>query len=89
MACGIASIATQVGCVSEMLDEGRCGCIISPGDLDGLVDALTEFITNPTLPQQYSQAARQQVCDKYSIEQMLQAYDNMYRRLAGRKGNGA
>ncbi len=43
MACGVASIATRVGCVEDLLDNGRCGIIIEPGDVDGLAVAIRDL----------------------------------------------
>ncbi len=82
MACGIASIATRVGCVEDMLDSGRCGRIISPGYVDGLVTALAEIIASPKLRQSLALLSRQYVCTHYSLERMISAYGHLYERLS-------
>jgi len=82
MACGVPSIATRVGCVEELLDDGRCGRIIPPGDLPALVAALRERIDDPVTGGTLADAARRRACERYSNETMLAAYDRMYRRLS-------
>ena len=86
MACGLACIATRVGCVEELLDGGRCGPIVSPGDVDGLVAALDDLLADETRRRRFASAGRRRVCTCYSLETMVAAYEKMYRRLAGRDG---
>jgi glycosyltransferase involved in cell wall biosynthesis len=83
MACGLACVATNVGCVSELLDEGRCGRIVLPGDADAMVSAMRELLQDPTLRQMLGQTARQRACDHYSLSAMLDAYEQLYRECSG------
>jgi len=83
LACGVASIATRVGCVEELLDGGRCGRIVPPGDVEALTAALAEVLAGPSLRRQYTSAGREHVVAHYSLDRMLRAYEAMYRRLAG------
>lgn len=88
MACGIPCIATRVGGVPELLDEGRCGKMIAAGDERGLVAALRELIRDTELGQRYSWAARERACSTYSLDTMLSSYANLYRRLAKKRRAG-
>jgi glycosyltransferase involved in cell wall biosynthesis len=85
MACQMPCIATRVGCVGELLAEGRCGLIIPPGDTDALARALRDLILDPARGRELAVAARQRSCERYSLGRMLGAYEDMYRRLS----NGA
>ena len=87
MACGIASIATDVGAVSEMLDHGKCGRIIPAGHLEELITSLRDIMAQPNLRREYAHAARQRICSRYSLQKMLTNYENMYCALAGKKGS--
>jgi len=82
MACGVACVATRVGCVEELLDNGRCGRIIPPGDVDGLVAALNELIADPELRARLASAAVSRVCRHYSLTRMIEAYSHLYERLS-------
>jgi len=84
MACGVASIATRVGCVEDLLDGGRCGKIIEPADVDGLVCAIRELANNESLRQNFADLGLNQVRDAYSLEVMLKHYKQLYRQTAGR-----
>ena len=82
MACGIPSVATRVGCVEELLDNGHCGPIVPPGDAECLVAALGRLIREPEQARQWAAAARERVQQHYSMSQMLEAYGRLYRDLS-------
>lgn len=44
MACGTAVVATGIGAIPELLDEGRSGVLVAPGDRRGLGDALRTLV---------------------------------------------
>ncbi len=87
MACGAACVSTRVGCVEELLDYGRCGRIVQPGDPAEMAAALGDLAKDPARRQRLGTAARQRACDHYSLKRMLAAYDDMYRQASnGRRG---
>ena len=82
MACGLPCVATRVGGVEELLDGGRCGRIVPPGDTEGLTGALRDLLTDPESQRRHALAARQRVCKRYSLERMVEAYAAMYRQFS-------
>ncbi len=84
MACGVASIATRVGCVEDLLDKGRCGRIIEPGDVDTLVEAIRELATQDSLRKNFADAGLDQVRTAYCLDVMLKNYQDLYMRTAVR-----
>ena len=84
MACGVASIATRVGCVEDLLDEGRCGRIIEPGDTDGLETALRELASDELLCRNFAEAGLKHVLSHYSLDMMIDQYRELYLRAARR-----
>jgi len=51
MCSGLPVVATKVGSVPEMIDEGEGGFLCSPGDVDGALVALDKLIASARLPQ--------------------------------------
>lgn len=49
MAHGIPVVSTRVGGIPEVLDQGRCGWLVPPGDASALAAALNECIHAPEL----------------------------------------
>jgi glycosyltransferase involved in cell wall biosynthesis len=84
MACGVASISTRVGCVEDLLDNGRCGKIIEPGDVEGLAMAIRDLSTSESLRESFSEAGLLQVRVAYSLEVMLKKYKDFYMIAANR-----
>jgi glycosyltransferase involved in cell wall biosynthesis len=81
MACGLPAVATRVGSVPELLDEGRCGIIVPPGDVEQLTRALTKVAEDRVLRRVLGTAARQRACATYSLTKMLDEYEQLYRRF--------
>jgi glycosyltransferase involved in cell wall biosynthesis len=85
MACGVSSIGTRVGCVEDLLDSGRCGKIVPPGDVDRLEIALRELASNECLRLNMAEAGLKHVRAHYSLEGMLRRYRALYLKWALRR----
>ncbi|HEX9704684.1 MAG TPA: glycosyltransferase [Gemmatimonadales bacterium] len=59
MALGTPVVGSNVGGIPELLDQGRCGALVPPGDVGALTDALRALLTNPGLRLCYAERARQ------------------------------
>jgi glycosyltransferase involved in cell wall biosynthesis len=79
MAAGRAIVATDVGANSRLLDNGRCGLIVPPGDGGALVDALSKLIANPLRAAGYGAAARTRVDAEFSRDAMRKRFESFYR----------
>ena len=84
MACSVASISARVGCVEDLLDGGRCGRIIEPGDEEGLAGALRELASNESLRRNFAEAGLKNVRSHYSLDVMIDQYRELYLRAARR-----
>jgi glycosyltransferase involved in cell wall biosynthesis len=49
MAAGVPCVATSVGGVPEVIDNGNEGLLVPPGDADALADALSTLLRDPDL----------------------------------------
>jgi glycosyltransferase involved in cell wall biosynthesis len=58
MASGLAIVATDVGGVGEVLEEGRCGILVPPGDPEALAAAIDQVAGDPALRAALGAAAR-------------------------------
>jgi glycosyltransferase involved in cell wall biosynthesis len=58
IALGIPVVGSRVGGLPELLDQGRCGLLVEPGDVKGLADALQTLLADPTLRVAYAERAR-------------------------------
>ena len=81
MAAGVPAIATRVGGTTEVIDDGRTGTLVAPGDSRVLAAAITTLLENPRLAKELGQAARQAVAARFSLAGMVQAYERVYSEL--------
>lgn len=81
MSAGLACISTSVGGGGEVLDNGRCGLLISPSDVPAWTQALIELANNPDRRKQLGRTAQQRVLDHYDFSVVGSKYEALYAEL--------
>ena len=81
MQAGVPIIATRVGGIPEVLQDGRCGILINPGCPDELERGITNVLKNPEVAEERVIAARQRVADSYSSRAMAEKYLAIYQSV--------
>jgi glycosyltransferase involved in cell wall biosynthesis len=81
MATGLPVIATAVGGVPELVEEGASGILVPNEDLHGLVAAMQRMAQDPNLRGQMGQAARQRAVERFDIRQTVRAYEALYEEI--------
>ena len=81
MSAGLPIIGTAVGDISHMLDNGRCGTVVHKGNKDQLANAITQYIEEPAYAQQHGKLARDHVINRYDLQSMVSAHENLYRNI--------
>ncbi len=70
MAAGRAVVATRVGAIPEVVDEGRTALLVAPDDPAALAAALAELRDDPGRRDALGAAGRQRLADAFSPERM-------------------
>lgn len=86
MAAGCAVVATSVGGVPEIVEDGRSGLLVSPGGADDLALALHRLIGDPGLRADLGQAARERVREEFTLPRMVRETEQVYQGLCDRLG---
>lgn len=81
MACGVASIATDVGGVAEIADDQRSCLLVPPGDPAAIATAIERLAADSPLRRRLGEAARARVEADLTIERMVERHAALYRRL--------
>ena len=81
MASGLPVVATRVGGNPELVEAGRTGQLVPPGDPHAMAEALSYYLGNPEECRSQGLAARERAVRLFSIEAMAQNYMNVYDRL--------
>jgi glycosyltransferase involved in cell wall biosynthesis len=84
MACGVPVIASRVGGLPEVVDDGRTGILVPPRDPEALAAAIKRLIESPGDAQRMGAAGRERATRSFSPEVIAGRYAEIYRRLAAR-----
>ena len=81
MAAGLACIASAVGGLPEMLDDGACGILVEPGNVEQLSETLIRLTQDPLEIKRLGNAAHERILTRYSFSVVGDEYQKLYARL--------
>jgi len=88
MAAGVPVVATAVGGTQELVRSGETGLLVEPGNSAALATAIDETLADRAAAERRAERARLMVRDRFSVEQMVGGYENLYVELLAAKGFG-
>ena len=90
MALSRPVVASAVGGIPEMIEDGRTGLLVPPHDADALATAITRLLIDHPLADTLARAGHDLVYERFCVEQMVRAIETVYeeavaeeRRIAG------
>ena len=92
MAAGLPVVATAVGGVPELVEDGVSGILVPNEDCDALVQAMLQMVQHPDLRAQMAHAARCRAEERFDMRHTVAAYESLYESILQRArptGNGA
>lgn len=81
MSAGVPVVASAVGSVPEIVENGQNGLLIQPADPVGLSDALCHIFDQRENTQRMIERARDTVRQRFTVERMLRGYIDLFDRL--------
>lgn len=81
MAAGLPVVSTDVGGVSEVIDAEQTGLLAPAGNDEQLARASIRLFQDPALRRQLAAAGRRRAVERFSEEQMVAAYADLYEEL--------
>jgi len=81
MSEGLPVVATNVGGMPELVEDGRTGYVVAPGNIDTLCTALRRLATSSQLRIQQGDQGRQRAETKFSVQQMAAEIESIYGSL--------
>lgn len=82
MSMGKAVIASGIGEIPVLIDDGSGGFVINPNDVDGFVDKMQKIIEDRDLRLKMGLHNREKVKKDYNLPQMSSRYREMYKRVS-------
>ncbi len=82
MACGLPSVACNIGGNTDLVDHGKTGFLFDVDDTDELARRISELFDNTDMRKQFGRRGREKVEADFSIEHTAKRYADLYNRLA-------
>jgi len=88
MAAGRPVVASKVGGLAGAVEDGLCGLLVPPEEPAALAAALARVLGDAALSARLSAGGRARVERHYSAARMVDAYEQLYRRVIDARGCG-
>jgi glycosyltransferase involved in cell wall biosynthesis len=82
MASGLPVVATRAGGTPELVEDGKTGFLVPPGNASEIAGAIAHLLDNLQMALAYGEAGRQRIIREFSIDRMLHQTEDLYMRLA-------
>jgi glycosyltransferase involved in cell wall biosynthesis len=74
MAAGVPVVASRVGGVAEIVEHGRTGILVTPGDALALASAVDRLLDDDALADRLAAAARTFVLERHEVSAMVEGH---------------
>lgn len=88
-AAGLPVVASDVGGVSEIVDEGRTGMLVPPGDANSLAARIDMALNDQLWLKHAGEAAREKAEIDFSVETWFSRLENVYSQVLESRRKGA
>ncbi|TMQ28320.1 MAG: glycogen synthase [Candidatus Rokuibacteriota bacterium] len=78
MACEAPVVASAVGGIVEVVEDGKTGVLVPPAQPEALADAIGRVLANPTLARDMGRAGRKRVEEKFSWASVAERTEQVY-----------
>lgn len=89
MAAGKPVVATRVGGIPEVVEDGVTGLLAEPGDTAGLARSLVRLLSDGTLARRMGDRGREKVEKIFSASASVARYEQLYRLVLDGRKSGA
>ena len=80
---GLPCVTTNITGIPELIRDGIEGLLVSPSDLDALVEALAKLIDDATLRQRLANGARKRILEHYNLHRNVQLLASYFAERVG------
>ena len=82
MSAGLPVVASRVGGVGEIVEDGVTGLLVEPGDIAGLAAALIEILSQPQRARSMGAEGRREVVSRFAWSVVAKEVEKVYEELA-------
>jgi N-acetyl-alpha-D-glucosaminyl L-malate synthase BshA len=85
MAYGVPPIATAVGGLPELIENGKSGYLASVGDIHQMAEYAIHLLSDPETYQAMSREAQSRACEKFCTGKIIPQYETFYQQVLDSK----
>ena len=85
MAAGLPTIASRVGGIAELVQDGVTGLLVPAEDANALAGALLQFLRDPEQARQIANNGQRFAVENFSFERLIREIDELYGELLERR----
>lgn len=82
-ACGLPAVASRTGGIVDVVEHGRSGLLVEPGDSRALAEALRALVADPALRSALGARAREVARTRFDAEDGVDRYRSLFSEVAG------
>jgi len=84
-ACGLPCVGSRTGGIVDVIEEGRTGLLVPPGDAEALASALRALLSDPGARAAMGEAGRHLGVRRFDVEDSLERYRSLFREVGSRR----
>jgi N-acetyl-alpha-D-glucosaminyl L-malate synthase BshA len=81
MACEVPVIATRVGGIPEVVEDGGCGYLFDVGDVEAMARAAHRLLADDRERERLGSRGREIAAVRFATEKIIPQYEELYRRI--------
>jgi glycosyltransferase involved in cell wall biosynthesis len=85
MAAGLPVVATNVGGVPEVVEDGATGIIVPPKDCSALTRGIARLLRDPELRRAMGRSSARRAASRFSMAKMVEDYEHLFSGLGAQK----
>lgn len=85
LACGLPSVATNVGGIPEVIEDGFNGFLVQLGDISAAAEKAMLLLTDDKLHAAFRENGLATAADKFHSSTIVNQYEKLYYEVAGNK----
>jgi glycosyltransferase involved in cell wall biosynthesis len=86
MAAGCPVVATRVGGLPDLIEDGETGYLVPPRDAVGLAANIVRLLRDRRMARSLGEAAQTAVARQFTVERLCHDVEDLYTELLARKG---
>ena len=84
MAAGKPVVATRVGSLPDLIDDGENGFLVEPGDSGAMAERIIRLLKNPELAVKMGKKGREKVRSLFTVRHMVGSMEKLFEKMAQR-----